>query len=161
MKGMIKRISLGLASCLLVAVGLVGSFGTPSCAATGPCYPALGNKYIENHCQTCISTKISTGALAGNESDKVKREACYATGDQNVETVWTFVRTVINWILIAVGLICVIFIIWGGIRYATSGGDTEKVKNAKNTLLYAIIGLAIALLAAVIVNIVFDVTGMI
>jgi hypothetical protein len=48
----------------------------------------------------------------------------------------------------------VIFIIIGGIRYATSGGDSDKVKKAKDTLLYALIGLGISLLANVIVSLV-------
>jgi hypothetical protein len=112
--------------------------------------------YNANECQACIGSKIANGE-ALNEGDALK--LCETASEDNIPAVWTFVREVINWILIAVGLICVIFIIWGGIRYATSGGDSEKVKNAKNTLLYAIIGLAIALLAAVIVNVVFDVTS--
>ena len=40
----------------------------------------------------------------------------------------------------------------GGIRYMVSGGDSKKITDAKNTVLYAIIGLIICLLSAVIVN---------
>jgi len=84
----------------------------------------------------------------------------YATGEDCNETevtmqkVWGMAGTVINWILIAAGIIAVGFIIWAGIRYVLSGGDAEKVKKAKNTLLYAIIGLLIAALAMIIVNLV-------
>ena len=48
----------------------------------------------------------------------------------------------------------VIMLIWGGIRYTTSAGDSNKVTAAKNTVLYAIVGLVVAILAYAIVNMV-------
>ena len=51
-----------------------------------------------------------------------------------------------------VGIVAVIMIIVSGIMYTTSGGDPAKVKKAKDALTVAVIGLIIALLAAVIVN---------
>lgn len=48
-------------------------------------------------------------------------------------------------------LIAVIAIVYGGVLYMTSGGDPGKVKQAKNTILYAIIGLIVSVLAFVIV----------
>ena len=47
-------------------------------------------------------------------------------------------------------------LIIGGIRYVTSGGDAKKVTDAKNTVLYAIIGLIISVLAYAIVNFVMS-----
>ncbi len=64
-----------------------------------------------------------------------------------------------NTILAAVGLIAVIMLIFGGIRYIISGGDQKKVTDAKNTILYAIIGLIIALLSYAIVNFVLNALG--
>ena len=61
-------------------------------------------------------------------------------------------RQVTNTILYIVGIVAVIMLIIGGIRYITSGGDAKKVTDAKNTVLYAIIGLVICLLAFAIVN---------
>jgi hypothetical protein len=43
-------------------------------------------------------------------------------------------------------------IIYGGFRYITSGGDSGRVGSAKNTLIYAIVGLIIVALAQLIVN---------
>ena len=43
-------------------------------------------------------------------------------------------------------------IIYGGIQYTTSAGDSGKVTNAKNTILYAIVGLIVSILAYAIVN---------
>lgn len=45
------------------------------------------------------------------------------------------------------GLIAVGFIIWGGIQYTTSQGEPEGINNAKSTILNAIVGLVISLIA--------------
>lgn len=65
-------------------------------------------------------------------------------------------RQVTNVILYIVGIIAVIMLIIGGIRYVVSGGDSKKVTDAKNTVLYAIIGLVICFLAFAIVNFVIS-----
>ena len=65
-------------------------------------------------------------------------------------------RQVTNTILYVVGIIAVIMLIIGGIKYVISGGDSKKVTDAKNTVLYAIIGLVIAFLAFAIVNFVIS-----
>ncbi len=65
-----------------------------------------------------------------------------------------------NTVLYVVGIISVIMLIYGGLRYVISGGDSKKVTDAKNTILYAIIGLIISILAFAIVNFVINaVTG--
>lgn len=65
-----------------------------------------------------------------------------------------------NTVLYIVGIVSVIMLIYGGLRYVTSGGDSKKVTDAKNTILYAIIGLIISILAFSIVNFVINaVTG--
>ena len=61
-----------------------------------------------------------------------------------------------NTILYIVGIVAVIMLIIGGIRYVVSGGDAKKVTDAKNTVLYAIIGLVICFLAFAIVNFVIN-----
>ena len=65
-------------------------------------------------------------------------------------------RQVTNTILYVVGIIAVIMLIIGGIRYVVSGGDSKKVTDAKNTVLYAIIGLVVCFLAFAIVNFVIN-----
>ena len=61
-------------------------------------------------------------------------------------------KQITNTILYIVGILAVIMLIIGGIRYVVSGGDSKKVTDAKNTILYAIIGLIICFLAFAIVN---------
>jgi len=65
-------------------------------------------------------------------------------------------RQITNTILYIVGIIAVIMLIIGGIKYVVSGGDSKKVTDAKNTVLYAIIGLVIAVFAYAIVNFVIS-----
>ena len=61
-------------------------------------------------------------------------------------------KQITNVVLYIVGVVAVIMLIIGGIKYVVSGGDAKKVTDAKNTVLYAIIGLVIAFLAFAIVN---------
>lgn len=60
--------------------------------------------------------------------------------------------TIVNTLLFVIGAVSVIMLIWGGIRYTTSAGNATNVTAAKNTIMYAIIGLIIAFLAYAIVN---------
>ena len=68
----------------------------------------------------------------------------------------SLVKKFVNIFLFVVGALCVIMLIWGGIRYTTSAGDSNKVTAAKNTVLYAIVGLVVAILAYAIVNMVIS-----
>jgi TRAP-type C4-dicarboxylate transport system permease small subunit len=62
------------------------------------------------------------------------------------------VKDIINTMLFVLGIIAVIMIIIGGIRYVVSAGDSSAITAAKNTILYAVIGLVVAILAFAIVN---------
>ncbi|MBC7459225.1 hypothetical protein H7200_00750 [Candidatus Saccharibacteria bacterium] len=72
-------------------------------------------------------------------------------GDQNADPA-VLIKTIVNVLLFIIGLISVIMIIIGGFMYTTSAGDSGQVTKAKNTLLYAVIGLVVAFLAFAIVN---------
>ena len=62
------------------------------------------------------------------------------------------VTTVINTMLFIVGILSVIMIIYAGIRYTTAHGDKGQVESAKNTLMYSIVGLVVAIVADAVVN---------
>lgn len=72
------------------------------------------------------------------------------------QTVNDIIATVINIFSIIVGVIAVIMIIIGGIKYITSGGDSNNISSAKTTIIYAIIGLVVVALAQVIVRFVLE-----
>lgn len=61
-------------------------------------------------------------------------------------------KTITNVLLYVIGAISVIMLIIGGIRYVVSGGDSNAVTAAKNTILYAVIGIIVAILAYAVVN---------
>ena len=78
---------------------------------------------------------------------------CPATSEQEgQDAVNKIITLVINIFSIAVGVVSVIMIIIGGFKYITSGGDSGNVTGAKNTILYAIIGLVVVALAQLIVK---------
>ena len=62
------------------------------------------------------------------------------------------ITTVTNTLLFIAGALAVIMLIWGGLRYTISAGNSSAVTAAKNTVLYAIVGLIIAFLAFAVVN---------
>lgn len=62
------------------------------------------------------------------------------------------ITNIVNILLFVLGAIAVIMIVIGGIRYTTSNGDASGITSAKNTILYSVIGLVVALLAYAIVN---------
>ena len=72
-----------------------------------------------------------------------------ANSGTDVNGLVTDIINIFSWI---VGVVCVIMIIYGGFRYVTAGGDPGNVTKAKDTILYAIIGLIIVALAQVIVK---------
>ena len=61
-------------------------------------------------------------------------------------------NTVVNILLFIVGAVAVIMLVIGGLRYVTSNGDQNAVTGAKNTIMYAIIGIIVAFLAYAAVN---------
>jgi len=64
----------------------------------------------------------------------------------------SLITTIINVFSVVVGIVAVIMIVYGGFRYITSGGDSNNTAAAKNTILYAIVGLVIVALAQFIVR---------
>ena len=63
---------------------------------------------------------------------------------------------VTNILLFLIGVLSVIMLIFGGLRYVISGGNSSAVTAAKNTILYAIVGLIVAILAYAVVNFVIN-----
>jgi hypothetical protein len=76
-----------------------------------------------------------------------------AEAEQSINDI---IATVINIFSLVVGVVSVIMIIVGGLKYITSGGDSSNITGAKNTILYAIVGLVIVALAQIIVRFVLS-----
>lgn len=73
---------------------------------------------------------------------------CKAQGSDQVESLAQNITSILLWIL---GAVAVIMIVIGGFKYVTSNGDSNSIQSAKNTILYSVIGLAVAMLGQVIV----------
>lgn len=76
-----------------------------------------------------------------------------AVGEERLNGI---VATVINVFSVVVGIVAVLMIIYGGFRYITSGGDSGNIGTAKNTILFAIVGLIIVAMAQIIVQFVLS-----
>jgi cytochrome bd-type quinol oxidase subunit 2 len=66
------------------------------------------------------------------------------------------VTTIVNIFSIVVGIVAVIMIVVGGFKYITSGGESGNITSAKNTIVYAVIGLVIVALAQFVVQFVLN-----
>ncbi len=73
-------------------------------------------------------------------------------GSSNQNDLMAQANTIINVVIGVIGFVAVAFIIFGGVQYTISAGDPGKVKKAKDTILYGIIGLVVSMLAYAIVN---------
>lgn len=91
---------------------------------------------------------LSDGASSAQGKDQ-QGDAASLFGDGGQGGIF---RTITNVLLFLIGAISVIMLIIGGIRYVVSGGDSTAVQNAKNTILYAIVGVVVAILAYAVVN---------
>ena len=67
-------------------------------------------------------------------------------------TLTQLVQIIINTLLAVIGIIAVVMLIFGGIKYTTSQGDKTAIESAKNTILYAIIGIVVAFAAFALVS---------
>jgi len=100
---------------------------------------------------------VATPALVyASPADEIKNGVDKVGGNDDQPKLEEGIKTIVNVLLFVLGAIAVIMIIIGGIRYSTSNGDSSQITGAKNTILYAVIGLIVAILAYAIVNFVLD-----
>jgi hypothetical protein len=134
MKSLINKIGQGL---LLVPMLVLGfSFVAAPVAMAG---------------DTCSTDPGSLDINSGADCAQGRNTPSDLFGDDA-----SIFRIVTNVLLFLIGAIAVIMLIIGGIRYVISGGDQAQVTSAKNTILYAIIGIIVAFLAFAAVNFVAD-----
>ena len=160
MKKVLKVVVLALFACLVIA----GPVLTEEGLCNGK-YPNLSSGSLDENNQWVppeAKYKVKCGAYKDKEGNQIfgtTTAACAQAGaisanaeDCSEADLNNLVQTIITTIIFAVGMIAVVMIILGGVSYATSQGDPSKVKKAKDTILYGIIGLVISLLAFAIVN---------
>ena len=126
---------------MVAVIATLGAFSVPALV------PALASAQT-----AATSPDISNGLCAGTNLDATQTTGCTvdtATANSQINNI---IKLVINIFSLIVGLVSVIMIIVGGLKYITSGGESSNISSAKNTIVYAIIGLVIVALAQFIVH---------
>ena len=136
---LVKKVALSLQSLVLVlGVGSASIAGVMVSAA-----PAYANAA---DCSTDLSNPLTQGASCsqgGSQKDNL-------FGSGGIFTV------IANTLIFLVGAIAVIFLIIGGLRYVISNGDSKNVTAAKDTILYAIVGIVVAVISFALVQFVVN-----
>ncbi len=150
MKNIIKKSLQSLLIVPVLALGIGFAAVVPATNASAACTTTGG-------------LSLQTGANCAQGTDQTGKAAClFAGGANNAAAGCTgegIFKTITNVLLFLIGAISVIMLIIGGIRYVVSGGDSSAVTGAKNTILYAIVGIVVAILAYALVNFVIGSFG--
>ena len=129
---------------LLISVAFMFSFVAPLAHA------GLFDGAKNDACGAVGATKpVGTGSTKAEVCDEDKLQ-------KGATSLSTTLNNIIDVISILVGIAAVIMLIISGFRYITSGGDSGKVGEAKQTIIYAIVGLIIVALAQFIVKFVLE-----
>jgi hypothetical protein len=140
---MIQKIKLAV-TALSLSLGLLAPL-----AVAGVASAAL----TPNNITTGLCSGVNDAAGAGDQN------SCFNTDTSGTDSLKTIATKIINVFSVIVGIVAVVMIIYGGFRYITSGGDSGRVGNAKNTLIYAIVGLIIVALSQFLVHFVLTTTS--
>lgn len=137
------------------------SYGDPGKVASGK--KTLVNAFIGLAIVMSSYLIMSTIRFALlNEGGKFSCDFMSAEGEGCINAN-DLVTNAIQWVIGIAGAVAVIFVVYGGISYSTSAGDPGKLQKAKQTILYALIGLAIVGLAeaitAFVSNMIRDANG--
>ena len=79
-----------------------------------------------------------------------------STSPDNDNPIIKIIRAVINIMLYAAGALAVFFVMFGGFKYITSAGDPQKAASGRQTILYALVGLVVVIIAVPLVSWAFD-----
>jgi Type IV secretion system pilin len=123
-----------LFATILLAVGLLAPLSLST--------HVYAQSFSENKKEACAGLKV-TGASCSDGNDDVN----------NV------VKNALNILSFVIGIAAVIMIIIAGLRYVTSNGEAQAISGAKNTIIYALIGVVVALLAQALVRFVLTRTA--
>lgn len=140
---MIKKLLLVFPALFVLSLAYTSAIAFAQETTQAP-PPSIADQSIaDSVCQGVLGTQdpsIDTNTTIAD---------CRESGDKTFNAV---IQRIINIFSIVVGAVSVIMIIIGGFRYIISGGDSTGVSGAKNTILYAIVGLVIVLFSQVLVR---------
>ena len=145
-KGHIKMIQK--IKTIVASAALLFAFGSPALISASA-YAATDGDVIGGglNCGSTLDVSSATSGTSGTSATCATADEA-GTGDK----LNGIIKLVINIFSLVVGVVAVIMIIIGGLKYITSGGDSGNVTGAKNTILYAVIGLVVVALSQFIVR---------
>ena len=127
-----RRLAVALAIGLMLLAGLQLATAQPA------------------HAQAESQDVITSGLCQGTNLNLQPGEECKQNEDADKKIQKTL-KTILNILAIAAGVAAVIMFIYAGFRYIVSGGEESGVKSAKNTLIYAVVGVVVVMLSQTIV----------
>jgi hypothetical protein len=102
-------------------------------------------------CATSAIAGAAPSSIFDNTCDGNDSALCEEINNGNT-SVFSAIKTIVNALLFILGAVAVIVIIVAGITFATSGGNEQSVKRARDMILYAVVGLVVAICSYAIVN---------
>lgn len=106
-----------------------------------------------------LSATVAIGGLASADTSQLQGDACKglaqlgqgcdAQGESPIKNLIATIVTILSWV---VGVAAIIVIVIAGLKFITSGGDSNAVASAKNSLIYALVGLVVAAVAQFLVH---------
>src|SRR5258706_1801322 len=84
---------------------------------------------------------------------------CSNQGVATLDCLPLVIANLISWAIVLAGAVSVILIIFGGIKFITSGGDPKGVEAARKTVMFAVIGLIVIFASFAIVKLIAETTG--
>jgi Type IV secretion system pilin len=136
----------------ITAMTVVGIAGALFITSTTPVSAQNLERSVE--CGSNVSLQKAPAASAPDAEKEAYARACGVGG--NSTKIENVIKTIINILSAIVGAVSIIMIIIGGFKYITSSGDSNNVSSAKNTIIYALVGLIIVAFAQVIVQFVLE-----
>lgn len=142
----IKKFIYSTALTIILAGGVASVIPAPQVHASSAAITSMG---------ATLSKQAACSGL--NQVDGGTAQDC-STLSGGSEGITRIVSAIVEILSLVVGILAVIMIVIAGFKYITSGGDSGRVSSAKSTLIYALVGLAVAALAQFLVTFVLTAT---
>lgn len=99
---------------------------------------------------------LNSPQVDAQAANQIRKGVNQAGGDKNKTSLPAFIENITNILLFLVGVIAVIAIVISGLRFVTANGNQDQISSARNGIIYAVIGIAVAIMAYAIVRFVVN-----
>ncbi len=110
---------------------------------------------------TMVSVSVAFAAPAAPAAAPAAASSTFSLTNpiQGVTDLRVLINNLLNYMMGFIGVLAVIYMLLAGVKYVTAGGDSKKAGEAKEGITHAIIGIAIAVIGYLAVNLVFSLLG--